>query len=109
MLAPGMSDPADLARFAAAARVAVGLAFVMAPRRLGGLLIGSDADSPGARLFIAAFGARDVLLGAGTLSALRAKRPARWWDGLLRRGGRVRHRRHGPPLRPTAPTPPRPD
>jgi hypothetical protein len=54
----------------AALRVAAGLTFALAPSRAGSLLVGGDARAPGARLFIRAFGARDVVLGAGTLRAL---------------------------------------
>jgi hypothetical protein len=74
-------ESADLARYVAAVRAIAGVGFVAAPGRLGGLLIGSHAEAPGARLFIAAFGARDVLLAAGTLRALRAEnqQPAKWW------------------------------
>jgi hypothetical protein len=75
---PTVPDAVRLAKCAAAARIAAGVAFAAAPRRLGGVLVGQDAGSAGARLFIAAFGARDVLLGAGTLQALHAGRPARW-------------------------------
>jgi hypothetical protein len=72
-------DAREVTRCVVAARVAAGLAFAAAPGRAGGLLIASDADTPGARLFIAAFGARDVLLGAGALPALASGRPARRW------------------------------
>jgi len=72
-----MRDAAQLARIAAAARIVAGAALAAAPRRLGGLLVGRDADTAGARLFTAAFGARDVLLGTGTLHALRSEQPAR--------------------------------
>jgi hypothetical protein len=74
-----MSDPVGLARYVGAARIAAGLAFVAAPRRVGGLLVGGDAEAPGARLFIVAFGARDVLLGAGTLRAATRRQPIRPW------------------------------
>jgi hypothetical protein len=66
-------------RGVAAARIAAGLTFAVAPGRIGGLLVGSDADAPGAQLFIAAFGARDLLLGTGTLAALARERRARSW------------------------------
>lgn len=69
----------ELTRWVAAARLVAGLAFACAPRRAGAVLIASDADAPGARLFIAAFGARDVLLGAGTWCALATGRSARPW------------------------------
>jgi hypothetical protein len=74
-------DARDLAGCLAAARVAAGLAFVATPRRAGGLLVAADAEAPGARLFIAAFGARDVLLGTGTLAAAVRGRPTRPWLG----------------------------
>ena len=68
-----------IVRYVAAARIAAGLAFIAAPRRVGGLLVGGDAAPPGARLFVAAFGARDVLFGAGTLRAAARRQPVRPW------------------------------
>ena len=72
-------DAVEATRCVAAARIGVGLAFAAAPRRLGGLLVASDAEAPGAQLFIAAFGARDLLFGAGILAALKGKGSARSW------------------------------
>jgi hypothetical protein len=43
------------------------------------LLIGRDADRPGATLFIQAFGARDALLGAGVLPAAKSQQSQRQW------------------------------
>lgn len=43
------------------------------------MLVGSDAERPGARLFVAAFGVRDVLLGAGALRAVLQQPPSRPW------------------------------
>lgn len=63
----------------AAVRVAAGLTFAIAPRSAGSLLVGGDARAPGARLFIRAFGARDVVLGAGTWRALSSGGAARPW------------------------------
>jgi hypothetical protein len=63
----------------AALRVAAGLTFALAPRRAGSLLVGGEARAPGARLFIRAFGARDVVLGAGTWRALSSSGAARSW------------------------------
>ncbi len=63
----------------AIARITAGAAFALAPARAGRLLVGADARSPGGRLFIAAFGARDVLLGLGVLRALMRREQARWW------------------------------
>jgi hypothetical protein len=63
----------------AALRVASGVAFISLSSPLGRLLIGSDADSAGAALFIRAFGARDALLGAGVLRAAQTQRSQRQW------------------------------
>lgn len=67
-----------LARLLGGVRVAAGVAFAARPGPLGHLLVGSDADGPGARLFIAAFGARDALLGAG-ISLATDRRSRRGW------------------------------
>ena len=71
--------PREFAKMLAAFRVAAGLTFAFAPRSAGSLLVGDDARAPGARLFIRAFGARDVALGAGTFLALSSGRAARPW------------------------------
>jgi len=71
--------PGELVRYVAIGRIAAGAAFTAAPRRVGSLLIGRDAERPGSRLFIAAFGARDVLLGVGTLRAAIQDQPIRPW------------------------------
>jgi hypothetical protein len=46
---------------------------------LGRLLIAHDADRAGARLFIRAFGARDILLGVGAMTAGRRGESPRPW------------------------------
>lgn len=77
---PVEGEDADrLATLAGASRMVAGLAFVPAAGPLGRLLIGEDADRPGAELFIRAFGARDALLGAGVVLARRDKRAQRIW------------------------------
>lgn len=65
----------------AALRVAAGLSFTLAPRSAGSLLVGGDARAPGARLFIRAFGVRDVVLGAGTWHSLSSSGSAGLWLG----------------------------
>lgn len=60
------------------ARLAVGLSFLLAPRALGRALVGTDADTPGARLFVRGFGARDMVLGAGALRARRSTETRAW-------------------------------
>jgi hypothetical protein len=66
----------------AAVRVAAGLSFAIAPRLSGSLLVGGDAETAGARVFIRAFGARDVLLGAGTWRANSSGGAAKAWQWL---------------------------
>lgn len=60
-------------------RVAMGATFGLAPARAGRLLVGEDAARPAARLFIAAFGARDMLLGLGVLRSLARRESPRSW------------------------------
>jgi hypothetical protein len=72
-------SPHDLARMLAAVRIAAGVTFALTPARAGSVLVGRDARAPGARLFIRAFGARDVLLGAGTRRALGRRGAVRPW------------------------------
>ncbi len=73
------SSVVRIARALAAVRIASGLAIALAPARAGAVLVGADARAPGGRLFVAAFGARDALLGLGTLRALLRGEDARWW------------------------------
>lgn len=75
----GPASPERLITLLGGARVASGVAFIALSGPLGRLLIGKDADSAGAQLFIRAFGARDVLLGAGGLLAMGSLQPARPW------------------------------
>lgn len=63
----------------AVVRIAAGVTFALAPGRAGSLLVGRDARAPGARLFIRAFGARDVLLGAGMRRAAGRRGAVRPW------------------------------
>lgn len=71
--------PEELAKLLGSARIASGAAFIAMSRPLGYLLIGQDAQGAGAQLFIRAFGARDALLGAGALLAMRSEHSARPW------------------------------
>ena len=62
-----------------ALRLGVGAALVAAPAFAGRIWVGPDADGPGTKVFARAIGARDVLLGLRTLTALRdGESPARW-------------------------------
>ena len=61
------------------ARVGVGTALLLAPRRMGRNWVGSVADDPRAALVIRGFGARDLALGLGTLRALSRNEPLTGW------------------------------
>ena len=72
-------DVERVARFLAVARIAPSVAFLAAPRRLGALFVGPGARQGGAALFARGLAVRDILLGAGTLLALRRRQPVRPW------------------------------
>lgn len=60
----------ELARFTACCRLAIGAGFVAYPSLTMRPWIGADAARPGASLLARALGARDLILGVGTLAAL---------------------------------------
>src|SRR3954471_178657 len=62
-----------------AIRVGVGSGLMLAPGFAGRVWVGPDADGPGAKVFARAIGARDVLLGLRTITAVRSEREARHW------------------------------
>src|SRR3954447_14832490 len=62
-----------------AIRVCVGAGLVAAPGFAGRVWVGPDADGPGAKVFARAIGARDLLLGARTITAVRGEREAKHW------------------------------
>jgi hypothetical protein len=68
-----------LARFTAVCRVGIGSAFVAHPRLFMRPWIGRDADSTGAVLLARALGARDLVIGAGTLAAVGERDAGRRW------------------------------
>jgi hypothetical protein len=72
-------SPIALARFTALCRVVIGGAFVAQPEVCIRPWIGRDAERPAARLLARALGARDVVIGLGTLRS--AER--RWLAGAL--------------------------
>ena len=61
--------PRALGRFTAICRVGVGAAFIAQPQLWMRPWIGTDAERPAARLLSRALGARDVVLGLGTLQS----------------------------------------
>jgi hypothetical protein len=72
-------EPRDLAIAQARGRMAVGLAFLVAPSLAGRLWVGDGARASGARVLGRAFGARDLALGLGVVIALDRGAPVRGW------------------------------
>jgi len=72
-------EPQTIARILAFGRVAIGVALVAAPGRTAAGWIGEASERPGARVAIAAVGARDVALGAGTAWAAGGKDGTKPW------------------------------
>jgi hypothetical protein len=71
--------PQKLALFVGALRLGIGSALVVAPKFAGGVWIGENAGGKGIDVFARAIGARDVVLGARTLAAVRGEAPSRHW------------------------------
>jgi hypothetical protein len=75
-----------IARAAAAARVAIGVALLAAPGPAAKRWLGDVSERPGAQFAISGLGGRDLALGLGTLWALGGrKRSPRPW--LVASGG----------------------
>ena len=75
-------DEANVRRLATAnagARVVIGVAFLLAPRTLGGRWFGREATLPVAALVTRMVAARDLALGIGMLRALARDEPVRSW------------------------------
>ena len=70
-------NPQKLALFVGAIRLGIGSALVVVPKFAGGVWIGEKAGGKGIDVFARAIGARDVVLGARTLAAVRAESPSR--------------------------------
>src|SRR3954453_23754810 len=68
-----------IAKQVAYGRVAIGVVLVLAPKRILRPWIGDVADTTGGRVIGAAFGARDLAMGAGTVHALSTGAPGRPW------------------------------
>jgi hypothetical protein len=69
----------DLARLIAAGRVALGAGFVLSPGLSLRPWLGARADSTPVRVLARAFGARDLVLGAGALATQGDARAQRHW------------------------------
>src|SRR5947209_19680235 len=72
-------NPRQLAQGVGIARIAFGIGFITMPGWTGRIWIGSDSHRPAVKVLTQAIGARDVLMGAGTLMAMRRGRRARGW------------------------------
>ncbi len=72
-------DPRPLVRILAIGRIVVGAACVLAPEQVAERLLGKTGRKPEAQYMLRLFGVRDLVLGAGTLSALRDSGAARRW------------------------------
>ena len=73
-------DPATIARAAAGARVAIGVALLAAPGPAAKRWLGEVSEEPGAQVAISGLGGRDLAIGLGTLWALggRKRAPRAW-------------------------------
>ena len=73
-------EPAAIARAIAAARAAIGVALIAAPGPVAKRWLGDGADRPETQVAVSGLGARDLILGLGTLWALAGRRRgARAW------------------------------
>lgn len=73
-------DLPTVARAAAAARAAIGVALLAAPGPAGKRWLGDVSERPGAQVAISGLGGRDLALGLGTYWALSGRRrtPRPW-------------------------------
>jgi hypothetical protein len=74
----GLEDE-EAARLLALARVVIGGAFLLFPRRAARVWTGEADHSATARLAVRALGARDLALGLGAIMALEEGKPAAAW------------------------------
>jgi hypothetical protein len=72
-------EPREMAIAQARGRIAVGVAFFLAPGLAGRTWVGRDAARPSAKLLARAFGARDLALGLGVVIAIDRGAPVRGW------------------------------
>ena len=72
-------DHRQLLRTIAAARIVAGTALLLVPGTAAAPWIGPASRDKGAKVMSRAMGARDVAIGAGTMTALANGLPARHW------------------------------
>ena len=63
-----------MAQGVAAARIVFGIAFIATPGWTGRIWIGRDADRPAVKVLTQAIGTRDLIMGLGTVLAMRQAR-----------------------------------
>jgi hypothetical protein len=71
--------PRDLLTQLSAGRIVLGIGLIVRPQLVTGKWLGDDGHRPAVRVLGRSFGARDAVLGAGTLDAVRSGRPLRPW------------------------------
>ena len=69
----------DVAVGLSGARIAAGVASLLAPGVVGRAMMGPDGGSGGTRLLLRVVGVRDLALGIGVLAALERDAPVRDW------------------------------
>src|SRR5690606_2529086 len=79
-------DQRHVVRMLAMVRIAIGVVAFVAPRRAGALAFGARTPSPAFEQVTRAFGARDVVLGVGTLRALDRDVDAEGWARMSAAG-----------------------
>lgn len=75
-------DPRRIAVVFTRVRAVVGLALVVAPGAAGRAWLGADATSAAARAVTRMLGSRDVVLGIGSLTAVKEGRHGSEWLGM---------------------------
>ena len=75
-------DPGSVALVFTRVRAVVGLALLVAPGASGRAWLGSGAGSAAARAVTRMLGSRDVVLGIGSLSAIKEGRHGPEWLGM---------------------------
>ncbi|HEX2103107.1 MAG TPA: hypothetical protein VHF51_05615 [Solirubrobacteraceae bacterium] len=73
-------EPRDVARAYGAGRVAIGVALLLAPRRLGRIWLGRAGAAPGGAVAMRALGVRDAVLGGIALHTLDHPEVAPRWQ-----------------------------
>ncbi len=72
-------DARNTAKAMAIGRMALGAGLLARPAQTAHGWLGDDISRPVTRMLVQSIGARDLLLGAGTLLALQSGQPARRW------------------------------